>query len=224
MDKIKILLIEDETIISKNLKIVFENFGYEVVDIVTTSEDALEAAYHNQIDIVISDIEIRGLVDGIETCKILQNTYNLPIIFTTAYNDEEKIQRASEIVNMVGYLIKPIRIDELNSMIKIAALKYGISKKGNLLDINEYYKYDMDSKILYEGNETIELTRNENLLLSLLLNTNEKVLSYDTIKEAIWNNSKSSDVSRRQLIYRLKSKLDKIEILSLKGEGIYIKE
>jgi DNA-binding response OmpR family regulator len=224
MDKIKILLIEDESIISKNLKIVFENFGYEVVDIVTTCEEALEVAYNNTLDLVISDIEIRGLADGIETCKILQNTYNLPIIFITAYNDQEKIKRASEIQNMVGYLIKPIRIDELNSMIKIAALKYGITKKDTLLDINGIYSYDMEKKVLHDGNDVIILTRNENLLLSLLLNNNGNILSYEAIKDAIWNGSNGSDVSRRQLVYRLKTKLEKIEIVSQKGEGIFIKE
>lgn len=225
MDKIRILLIEDERLIAENLKSVIENFGYEVVEIVGTADEAFESAFHNPIDIVISDIEIKGLTDGIDVAKILQDTYNLPIIFTTAYNDEEKIQRASKVINLIGYLVKPIRIDELDTLIKIAVAKYKILEKRKLKDINEFYKYDFENKLIYEdGNDKeITLTRNESILLSLLLNCSEKILSYESINHAIWKDQKGSDVARRQLIHRLKSKLEKIEIASEKGIGIFIK-
>lgn len=223
MDKIRILLIEDEKMIAENLKSVIENFGYEVVDIVDTAEDALEVAFDTSIDIVVSDIEIRGLTDGIEVSKILQNTYNLPIIFTTAYNDEEKIKRASDVVNMVGYLVKPIRIDELDTMIKIAISKYQILEKRKMKNINDVYKYDFTNKKIFEGDEEIVLTRNESILLSLLVNSMGNILSYDAVNTAIWKDKKGSDVARRQLIHRLKSKLEKIDIASEKGVGIYIK-
>ncbi|UTJ07539.1 response regulator [Arcobacter roscoffensis] len=224
MDKIRVLLIEDEKMIAENLKSVIENFGYEVVDIVDTAEDALEVAFDTSIDIVVSDIEIRGLTDGIEVSKILQNTYNLPIIFTTAYNDEEKIKRASDVVNMVGYLVKPIRIDELDTMIKIAITKYQILEKRKMKDINNIYKYDFTNKKIFEDDKEIVLTRNESILLSLLVNSMGDILSYDAVNTAIWKDKKGSDVARRQLIHRLKSKLEKIDIASEKGVGIYIKE
>ncbi|QKJ22461.1 response regulator [Poseidonibacter lekithochrous] len=224
MSKIKILLIEDEKMIAQNLKSVIENFGYELVGIATTGEEALEIAFDKSIDIVVSDIEIRGLTDGIDVSKTLQNTYNLPIIFTTAYNDEEKIKRASTVTNLVGYLVKPIRIDELDTLIKIAISKYKILEKRNLKDIASFYKYDYENKKIYVDEEEIALTRNESLLLSLLLNTTEKVLSYESINGAIWKEQKGSDVARRQLVHRLKTKLDKLPILSEKGIGIYIKE
>lgn len=224
MSKIKILLIEDEKMIAQNLKSVIENFGYELVGIATTGEEALEIAFDKSIDIVVSDIEIRGLTDGIDVSKTLQNTYNLPIIFTTAYNDGEKIKRASSVTNLVGYLVKPIRIDELDTLIKIAISKYKILEKRNLKDIASFYKYDYENKKIYVDDVEIALTRNESLLLSLLLNTTEKVLSYESINGAIWKEQKGSDVARRQLVHRLKTKLDKLPILSEKGIGIYIKE
>lgn len=224
MDKIRILLIEDEKIIAQNLKSVIENFGYELVDIVTTAEEALEVAFDKCIDVVVSDIEIRGLTDGIEVSRILQNTYNLPIIFTTAYNDEEKIKRASDVVNMVGYLVKPIRIDELDTLIKIAVTKYKILEKRKLKDINKVYKYDFENKKIYEDEKEIVLTRNESILLSLLVNSNDKILAYEAVNRAIWKEQKGSDVARRQLIHRLKTKLNKLEIASEKGIGIFIKE
>lgn len=225
MDKIRILLIEDEKLIAENLKSVIENLGYEVVDIATTAEEAFETALHSPVDIVVSDIEIKGLTDGIDAAKVLQDTYNLPIIFTTAYNDEEKIHRASDVLNLIGYLVKPIRIDELDTLIKIAIVKYKILEKRKLKEINDYYKYDFENKLIYENDSDNEivLTRNESILLSLLLNSSDKILSYESINNAIWKDQKGSDVARRQLIHRLKTKLDKIEIASEKGVGIFIK-
>ncbi|MGM0519966.1 MAG: response regulator [Campylobacterota bacterium] len=223
-EKIRILLIEDEKLVAQNLKSVIEDFNYEIVDIVDTAQDAFDVAFNKNIDIVVSDIEIKGLTDGIEVCEVLQNTYNLPIIFITAYNDTDKINRASCLNNMVGYLVKPLRLDELDTMIKIAVSKYNILGKRKLIDIGANYKYDLDNKKVFEGDKEIVLTRNESILLSLLVSSKEKTLSYDAINKAIWKEKKASDVARRQLIHRLKSKLPNINIASEKSIGIYIKE
>lgn len=222
MAKIKILLIEDHEPIARNLELTMNNLGYDVVQIVDNSEEALEYVYENSVDLIISDIEIRGKSDGIEAAKVLQDTYNLPIIFTSAYNDQDKLNRASKLKNMVGYLVKPIRIDELDTLVKIASLKFNIEDKRKLKDINEFYKYDLVNKKIYENDKEIELTKNESLLLSLLVSSNEETLSYENINKSIWNND-VSDVSRRQLIHRLKNKLEKLNIVSEKGIGIFIK-
>lgn len=220
--KLRILLIEDERLIAKNLKEILEKFGYEVVDVNSTAEDAYETLYDTDIDLVISDIEIKGLVDGIDASKVLQNIYNLPIIFITAYSDNEKIHRASKLQNMVGYLVKPIKIDELKALIEMAIVKYDIFGKEKIIEINDEYKYNPKSKELYRNGEELNLTRNEKLLLSILIN-NSEVTTYSMINEAIWNTQDVSDGTRRQLIHRLKSKLKDIEIVSKKGEGIYLK-
>jgi len=220
--KLRILLVEDERLIAKNLKDILEKFGYEVVDIHATAEEAYETLYDNNVDLIISDIEIKGLADGITASKVIQDLYNLPIIFITAYSDNEKIHRASRLENMVGYLVKPIKIEELKALIEMAILKYDIFGEEKIIEINNTYKYDPKHKELFEDGEEVSLTRNEKLLLSILLN-NEKVTTYAMINEAIWNNQEVSDGTRRQLIHRLKSKLKDIEIVSKKGEGIYLK-
>ena len=223
-EKIRILLIEDEKLVAENLKSVIENFNYEIVSIVDTAQDAFNVAFNENIDVVVSDIEIKGLTDGIEVCEVLQNTYNLPIIFITAYNDTDKIKRASHINNMVGYLVKPLRIDELDTMIKIAVSKYKILEKRKLLNIAADYKYSLDDKKVFENDKEIVLTKTESILLSLLVNSRDKTLTYDVINSAIWKDKKASDVARRQLIHRLKNKLPNINIASEKSIGIYIKE
>lgn len=220
--KLRILLIEDERLIAKHLKEILEKFNYEVVDIHSTAEDAYETLYENNIDLIISDIEIKGLVDGIDASKVFQNIYNLPIIFITAYSDDEKIHRASRLENMVGYLVKPIKLEELKALIEMAILKYDIFGTEKIIQINATYKYDPKHKELFENDNEVNLTRNEKLLLSILLN-NEKITTYEMINEAIWGTQEVSDGTRRQLIHRLKSKIKDLEIGSKKGEGIYLK-
>ncbi|MEN8717602.1 MAG: response regulator [Sulfurovum sp.] len=224
-NSIKILLIEDEELISKNFSAILENLGYTIVGIAATAKEAYDIALNNTIDVVISDIKIQGKIDGIEACKVLQGIYNVPVIFTSAFNDEEKIKRAANIVKMIGYLIKPIRIDEIDTLIKIAVEKYEILNKKKLVQVNEQYKYDFAKNIIFDDNdEEIILTKNESILLSLLLNRQNKVLEYDLINDTFWENSKNSDLSRRQLIHRLKGKLPYFKIVSEKGKGIYIQE
>jgi DNA-binding response OmpR family regulator len=223
MDKIRILLIEDEKLISENLKLILVRLDYEIVGIAETANEAYEIALNNPLDLVISDIQLRGATDGIEIASVFQNTYDLPVIFMTAFNDDLKIERASALPNMVGYLVKPIRIDELHTMIKIAISKFKILEKRKIVEFNEFYKYDFDNKILFnKDDDEIVLTKNESLLLSLLLNGKNEVISYDAIKESIWSNGKGSDLTRRQLVHRLKTKLPHFEIFSVKGVGIGI--
>ncbi len=225
MKNIKILLIEDEPLISRNFSTILENLGYTIVGIAATAKEAYDIALCNTIDLVISDIKIEGNIDGIEASKVLQGVYNVPVIFTSAFNDDEKIKRAANIVKMVGYLVKPIRIDEIDTLIKIAVERYKILDKKKLVNINSYYKYDFAKNVIYnDQDKAVMLTKNESILLSLLLNRQNKVLEYDLINDTFWINSENSDLSRRQLIHRLKSKLPHIKILSEKGKGIYIKE
>lgn len=226
MNKIRILLIEDEKIVSLELKSILEKLGYEIVGIAETSEEACTIALNNPIDLVVSDIQLKNGVDGIETSAILQNIYDLPVIFMTAFNDDIKIQRASNLPNMIGYIVKPIRVDELHTMIKVAVSKFKILEKRKVVEINKYYKYDFDNKIIFnnENDEEIILTKNESLLLSLLLSGKNNVIPYSKINTSIWSNGKGSDLTRRQLVHRLKTKLPHFEIFSVKGVGIGITE
>lgn len=223
MSKIRILFLEDDKIIAKNLKEILEKWDYEVIDINSTAEDAFETLFLDDIDLIISDIEIKGLVDGIDASKIFQNLYNIPIIFITAYNDEEKVERSAKLKNMVGYLVKPIKIDDLKKLIENAIEKFDLLNKNKIIDIGQNYKYDLKNKVLLKEEDEVELTRNEKLLLSILIHS-EDIVPYDLINESIWNNQEVSDGTRRQLIHRLKSKLKDLEFTSKKGVGIQLKK
>ena len=217
----KILIIEDESIIAIHIKNSIEKLGHEAIDIVSSSDDALKLASKQEIDIVLCDINIDGCIDGIDTAKILHSTYNIPIIFLTAYKDIDTLKRASEI-EFVGYIVKPFKNDELEAMINLAIIKYDLDSDKRIKNLFDKYSYNFNSDELFFNNTKIVLTSNETKLLKLLLNAKGKIVTYEIIDSSIWYDRITNDTSRRQLFHRLKTKLIDFPFTVVKGVGYMI--
>lgn len=134
MTKKRILIVEDERIIAEDLKMTLENFGYEVIDIISNGEDAIKTAGETRPDLVLMDIVLEGKMCGSEAAEIIHHEFGTPIIFLTAYADENTITmaKASE---PYGYLIKPFEERELKATIEMFFYKIDLEKK---LAISEY--------------------------------------------------------------------------------------
>ena len=120
---INILIVEDELLIAKNLSHKLESLGYKIVGIVSCGADAIQRAGEMEPDLILMDIVIKGDIDGIETAVIINQKFDIPIIYTTAYADDETLQRA-ENTGSYGYLLKPFKQRELHATIKIALSKH----------------------------------------------------------------------------------------------------
>ncbi|PSB22725.1 hybrid sensor histidine kinase/response regulator [filamentous cyanobacterium Phorm 46] len=120
---INILIVEDELLIAKNLSQKLEKLGYKIADIVSSGADAIQRAGEMKPDLILMDIVIKGDIDGIETAAIIHQELDIPIIYTTAYADDETLQRA-ENTGSYGYLLKPFKERELHATIKIALSKH----------------------------------------------------------------------------------------------------
>jgi EAL domain-containing protein (putative c-di-GMP-specific phosphodiesterase class I)/CheY-like chemotaxis protein len=114
----KILIVEDEALIAHRIKAQLTKLGYDVVDTVDNSADALSAINAHKIDLVLMDIVIKGHQDGIDTAVRIQDLYSLPVIFLTAYSDEKTLQRA-ELAHAYGFIVKPVKERELQAMVRI---------------------------------------------------------------------------------------------------------
>lgn len=119
----KILIVEDEVLIAHQLKKRLLKLGYAVTDIVTNSEDALTSLRKNPAHLVLMDIVIKGDVDGIDVADMVQQEFNIPVIFLTAYSDDDTLDRA-ELTKAYGYLVKPVQDQELNAMIRIVLTRH----------------------------------------------------------------------------------------------------
>lgn len=119
MEKARILIVEDEAIIAMEVESQLKNLGYEVTSIVDTGEKAIAKAEEDIPDLMLMDIRIKGEMDGIETAEIIKNRFGIPVIFSTAYLDQERIGRA-KITMPFGYVLKPIQERELKVTLEMA--------------------------------------------------------------------------------------------------------
>lgn len=142
MEVIKILIVEDEQIVSKFIQKQLKDAGYIIADAVTTGEKAIEKVSTLKPDLVLMDIKIMGSMDGIETADFIRKEYQIPVIFLTSLSDDEYFQRAKK-VEPFGYLIKPIEIKDFNRAVEMALYKNKIYKE--LLDKRQRFQIAADA-------------------------------------------------------------------------------
>jgi len=119
MEKSKILIVEDEAIIAMEIELSLKKLGYQVLAIVDTGEAAIEKAEILNPDIILMDIRLKGAIDGIKAASQIRSESNIPIIFLTAYAEDDKLERAKLILPF-GYLLKPIQDRDLKVTIEMA--------------------------------------------------------------------------------------------------------
>ena len=119
MKTIKILIVEDELILAKNLARKLKKCGYEVVGIVNSGIKAIAKVAEIHPDLILMDILLKGDMDGITTSQKIRAKYNIPIIYTTSYSDRSTLKRARE-TNPKGYIVKPYNYADLKATIESA--------------------------------------------------------------------------------------------------------
>lgn len=124
----RIMLVEDENIIAMDVQQRLEMLGYQVVAQVASGVDAVRIAAETKPDLILMDIKIRGPMDGIETAAQIRAGQDIPIIYLTAFADENTLKRA-RLTEAFGYLLKPFEDRELQSAIEIAFYKHMMEKK-----------------------------------------------------------------------------------------------
>lgn len=221
MKSINILIIEDETLIAMQIENRLEQMGHRVLYNVKSSDEVFAIDSLNNIDLIISDINIEGDLDGITTSRIIHERYKIPVIFITAYKDIETLKKAS-LVDYAGYVMKPFREDELEALINLTILKYNLPKSVQKVQINENYSYcNMEDSLFYKE-EQVTLTKKEKKFLQLLINANGELIDYTTIEQNIWYDEIVTSDTRRKLINRLQKKIPDFPLELKKGVGYKI--
>ncbi|MCP4022663.1 MAG: response regulator [Desulfobacteraceae bacterium] len=128
----RILIVEDEALVAAELSDNITALGYQVTDMVNSSKKVFESIQSEKPDLVLMDIKIKGDMDGIQTAQKIKDTNGPPVIFLTAYFNDDFMARA-KILEPFGYLIKPVDTRELQSTIEIALYKAKMEKERDLL-------------------------------------------------------------------------------------------
>ncbi|UCS93477.1 response regulator [Echinicola marina] len=119
---LKILIVEDDNVSALLLKKALEKNHHEIIGIAATGEEALEVLGENDVSLVMMDINLGGELDGIKTTEIINEKYDIPVVYLTASSDEETLHKIAG-TNPSAYVIKPFNIRELNMMIELAIFK-----------------------------------------------------------------------------------------------------
>ncbi|MBN3894771.1 MAG: response regulator [Nostoc sp. NOS(2021)] len=128
MTNAKILVVEDEAIVAKDLQYRLIKFGYTVPAIASSGEEAINKAVEISPDLVLMDIKLKGSMDGIEAAQEIYKRLDIPVIYLTAYADENTLERA-KITEPFGYLLKPFKERELQINIEITLTKHGLERQ-----------------------------------------------------------------------------------------------
>ncbi len=123
MAQTNVLVVEDESIVSKDIQHSLKKLGYNVVGAAATGEQAVKLAVETQPDIILMDIMLKGEMNGIEAATQIRTETNIPVIFLTAYADESTLNKA-KVTQPYGYIIKPFKEIDIHTSIEMALYKH----------------------------------------------------------------------------------------------------
>ena len=120
---INLMLVEDERIVAFDLKRQLHSFGYKVSSVVASGEQAVERVSEAKPDLVLMDIHLEGRMDGIEAAAEIRSRHQIPVVFLTAYAEDDTLRRALG-SRPFGYLVKPCEGRELHATIQMALARH----------------------------------------------------------------------------------------------------
>jgi DNA-binding LytR/AlgR family response regulator len=119
----RVLIVEDEPIIARDVSYMLEDLSYEVASIIHEAKEVLPFLKREPVDLILLDINLEDELTGIDLGHLIKQRYDIPFIYLTSYSDSATLERA-KVTQPYGYLVKPIDIRNLKSTISIARYNY----------------------------------------------------------------------------------------------------
>jgi PAS domain S-box-containing protein len=153
-NKINILLVDDEKIITMHLEELLTNMDYSIVGTASTGAEAVQKARELRPDLILMDIIMPGEMTGIDAAEEIKNEMRIPVIFLSAFADDKLVEKA-KLSEPYSYIIKPFQGQELKAAIEIAIYKKELEKK--LIDAEEKHR-----TVVEESRDGIGIIQGEN--------------------------------------------------------------
>ncbi|MCK4263797.1 MAG: response regulator, partial [Candidatus Aminicenantes bacterium] len=128
MNRTKILLVEDESIVARDIRNMLLGLGYKVSGVASTAREAVQKAEEMKPDIVLMDVMLKGGPTGVDAADKIYTHCNIPVVYLTAYADENTLQKAKK-TEPFGYILKPFEEKELQTTIEVALYKFKMEMK-----------------------------------------------------------------------------------------------
>lgn len=216
----KILILEDETILALSMREFLEDSGYEV-ECYTNSDDAYNAIYESVYDLILLDVKVPGTNNGFEMLEELRKDNNtVPAIFITSLTDIDDLSKGYE-CGACDYIRKPFDLAELKLRVEQVIKQQCFSSVKEKIELPFGYKYDVKKMKLTLNDEGIKLAKTETKILELLIKQRGSVVSCEMFWEEVWGEWVDAANIRVQ-VGNLRKKLDKDFIKNVRGVGYSI--
>lgn len=192
MTKKRILIVEDEAIVAKDISVCLNRTGYDVIGSFSSAEKALDFLEQEQPDLILMDIMLAGKMTGIDAAQVVKERFDIPVVFLTAYADEKTISKA-KVQDPYGYIIKPFKEIDLRTSIEMAVYKFQKEKeKFSKLQHQGLEKDSIISKeyIYVKSNSKLVKVQNDEILFIealkdyvILHTSSEKYTIHSTMKD-----------------------------------------
>ncbi len=220
-NELTLLYVEDDNELREQfIRILRPKFKeiYEASDGV----EAIEKYEKHAPDMMLVDINIPK-IDGLEVIELLRKSdKNIPIVILSAYSDQKKLLRAMTL-GLSQYLVKPVPHKKLLALLEEMASLYEkkIKDEKNRLTLQNGYFWKKEERVLCYHDETIPLTKREKILLEFMMQQLNKVVTFDSITNLIWEDEEHSVAysSLSHLLKRFRKKLPEELIENIYGEG-----
>jgi DNA-binding response OmpR family regulator len=216
----KILILEDESILALSMSEFLEESGYEV-ECFTDSEAAYDAIYENVYDLLLLDVKVPGEKNGFEMLEELREDGNTtPAIFITSLTDIDDLSRGYE-CGACDYIRKPFDLAELKLRVEQVMKVQCFSSSDESIELPSGYSYDLKKMKLTFNGETVQLAKTEAKILELLIKKRGSVVSCEMFWEEVWGEWVDPANIRVQ-VGSLRKKLKKDFIKNVRGVGYTI--
>ncbi len=213
----KILLLEDELLLKESIEEFLEAQHY-CVDSFENSDEAFDAIFSNDYDLLLMDVNVPGEWDGFSLRKALRDEgKNIPTIFVTSMSSADAMLQGYA-HGCCDYIKKPFDLIELLLRVQQALKSNCFKASENYISLPDGYQYDVTSYELIHHDKTVTLSKRESELLKLFMIHRNQVVTLDMLYDKIWDNNVDSANARVQ-VNNLRRKLPKGVIKNIYGMG-----
>jgi len=206
MSKINVLVVEDESIVSKDIQHSLKKLGYNVVGASATGELAIELASTENPDIVLMDIMLKGEMSGIQAAEKIKEKHSIPIIFLTAYADESTLSKA-KVTEPYGYILKPFKEIDLHTTIEMAIYKH--SKEQEIVKERDLLYSIIENK---EGNSDFIFVKSNSKLVKL---NNADIYYIEALKDYVVIHTKDTRFTIHSTMKDIEAKMGTDEFMRI---------
>ena len=182
----RLLVADDDSLVLATLTAGLTSLGYDVTG-VESGEEVVQLCEHEAYDLVLLDMRMPGL-SGLETIHALKESYKTPVVFLSAFDDEDYVKQALD-AGALGYLVKPVDVNQI-----VPTIEAALARAGDIDELKE--RSENLTQALHSGRET-------NVAIGILMA--QTGMSYDSAEKALRNYARASREKMQVIASRLVS-------------------